>query len=113
MPHGLCDQLRRRIVPGAFVNTASVHNTKRDALAKHKSQQGWLDVSQGMNSYLLAMEDKSLEVGRMSKKFKHAEGWRRHLHFGFCAAEDDPLAKALGRHFFINKEYEAMLEKGF
>src|SRR5439155_16713252 len=68
MPHGFCDQLRRRIVPGIFVNTTSVHTTKRDALARHKSQQKWLDLSQGLNSYLLAMEDKSLEVGRMSKK---------------------------------------------
>ena len=28
----------------------------------------------------------SLAVGRLSKKFKYAEGWRRHLHFGYCAA---------------------------
>src|SRR5437660_558305 len=95
MPHGLCDQLRRRVIPGAFVNTTSVHQTKHDALAAHKSQQGWLDVSQGLNSYLLAMEDKSLALGRMSGRFKHAEGWRRHLHFGFCKAESDPLSKAL------------------
>src|SRR5439155_15658054 len=39
MPHGLCDQLRRRVIPGAFVNTTAVHQTKREALAKHKSQQ--------------------------------------------------------------------------
>jgi len=113
MPHGLCDQLRRRVVPGAFVNTTSVHQTKRDALAEHKSQQGWLDVSQGLNSYLLAMEDKSLELGRMSGRFKHAEGWRRHLHFGFCKAESDPLSKALGRSYRINKSYEEALQDGF
>src|SRR5213594_1414619 len=112
MPHGLCDGLRRRIMPGAFVNTTSVHKTKHQALAAHKSQQGWLEVSQGLNSYLLAMEDMSLEVGRMSKKFKHAEGWRRHLHFGFCSASTDPLAKALGRNYQINKVYERNLEKG-
>src|SRR5882762_3797292 len=99
MPHGLCDQLRCRVIPGAFVNTTSVHRTRREALAAHKSQQGWLDVSQGLNSYLLAMEDMSLELGRMSKRFKHAEGWRRHLHFGFCGADTDPLAKALGKNY--------------
>jgi len=113
MPHSLRDQLRRRIIPGAFVNTTSVHKTKRDALARHKSQQGWLDVSQGLNSYLLAMEDMSLEVGRMSKKFKHAEGWRRHLHFGFCAPDADPLAEALGKDCLANGAYERALEKGF
>src|SRR5438093_441284 len=41
MPHGLCDHLRRRITPGLFVNTASVHKTRHEALAKHKSQQRW------------------------------------------------------------------------
>ncbi len=96
LPHGLCDQLRRRIIPGAFVNTTSVHKTQLKALAAHKSQQNWLDVSQGMNSYLLAMEDMSLAVGRLSKKFKHAEGWRRHLHFGFCGPDADPLAAGAG-----------------
>jgi LmbE family N-acetylglucosaminyl deacetylase len=109
MPHGLCDQLRRRIIPGAFVNTAEVHQKKLAALAAHQSQQHWLDVSQGMNSYLQAMEDASLAVGRLSKRFKHAEGWRRHLHFGFCGQSDDPLAEALGKHFCLNKRYEREL----
>jgi LmbE family N-acetylglucosaminyl deacetylase len=112
LPHGLCDQLRRRLVPGAFVNTTSVQKTKREALAAHKSQQGWLDVSQGINSFLLAMENMSLEVGRLSKRFKCAEGWRRHLHFGFCAAETDPLHDALGRNYLINSAYERSLEDG-
>ena len=66
-----------------------------------------------IHSYLLAMEDMSLELGRMSKKFKHAEGWRRHLHFGFCKAESDPLSNALGRNCLINQHYERDLEKGF
>ena len=32
----------------------------------------------------------------MSGRFEHAEGWRRHLHWGFCGADDDPLRAALG-----------------
>ena len=52
MPHGLRDPLRRRVVPGAFVNTASMLSLKREALAQHRSQQNWLDASQGLNSYL-------------------------------------------------------------
>jgi len=113
MPHGLCDGLRRRVIPGAYVNTEPVHHLKRDALAAHKSQQHWLDASQGLNSYLLAMEDMSLAVGRMSKRFKQAEGWRRHLHFGFCSADADPLSRALGKHYFINQSYERKLAQGF
>ena len=109
MPHGLCDSLRRRVIPGAFVNTTSVHKTKHEALTAHKSQQDWLDISQGLSSFLLAMEDMSLELGRMSKQYKHAEGWRRHLHFGFCKAEADPLHEALGKNYSINAEYEREL----
>lgn len=112
MPHGLCDALRRRIVPGAFVNTASVQKIKFAALAEHRSQQHWLDVSQGLNSYLRTMDDMSLEVGRLSKKFKHAEGWRRHLHLGFSSQEIDPLAEILGKNYLINKAYERNLKKG-
>jgi len=112
LPHGLCDPLRRRLVPGAFVNTTSVHKIQLKALAAHQSQQNWLDVSQGLNSYLLAMEDMALAVGRMSKRFKHAEGWRRHLHFGFCGPDADPLAPALGKNHLVNKAYERSLERG-
>jgi LmbE family N-acetylglucosaminyl deacetylase len=111
LPHGFCDPLRRRIIPGAFVNTTSVHKTQLAALAAHKSQQNWLDVSQGMNSFLLAVEDMLLAVGRMSKKFKYAEGWRRHLHFGFCGPEADPLATALGKNYLVNQAYEASLQQ--
>jgi LmbE family N-acetylglucosaminyl deacetylase len=111
MPNGLRDPLRRRIIPGGFVNTTGVHKIKRDALAAHKSQQSWLDKSQGLNCYLLTMEDMSLELGRMSKRFKLAEGWRRHLHLGFCRREADPLREALGRNYLVNKAYEEQLER--
>jgi N-acetylglucosamine malate deacetylase 1 len=85
------------IIPEACVNTSSVHDIKRAALACHRSQKEWLDVSQGMDSYLCAMDEMSRAVGKMSRRFEHAEGWRRHLHLGFCGANDDPLHEALGR----------------
>jgi LmbE family N-acetylglucosaminyl deacetylase len=110
MPHGLRDGLRRRVWPGAYINTGSMHEKKLKALAAHRSQQGWLDASQGMNSYLRTMEAMSLELGRMSKKFKYAEGWRRHLHLGFSAKEMDPLAEILGKNYLVNKTYERNLE---
>jgi LmbE family N-acetylglucosaminyl deacetylase len=112
MPHGLRDGLRRRVVPGAFVNTAAVYETKLASLAAHQSQQQWLDASQGLNSYLAAMEAMSLELGKMSGQFRHAEGWRRHLHLGLSAHDDDPLAAALGRDFLPNSKYELELELG-
>jgi len=112
MPHGLCDSLRRHIIPGAFVNTTQVQKTKHEALSAHKSQQNWLDVSQGISSLLLAMENMSLEVGRMSRRFKCAEGWRRHLHLGFCGPGDDPLRDALGKNYLVNEKYEKGLQVG-
>ncbi len=111
MPHGLCDPLRRKIVPGAFVNTTSVHATKLAALAAHQSQQGWLDASQGMNSYLRSMEEMSRAVGKLSKHFTFAEGWRRHLHLGFSAQDIDPLAEALGKDCQMNAAYERALRR--
>jgi N-acetylglucosamine malate deacetylase 1 len=101
LPHSLADGLRRKIIPDIFVNTSSVHATKMEALRAHKSQQNWLDASQKLNSYLQTCEDISLSVGKMSKKFKHAEGWRRHLHFGFCDEDADPL-RDLGKDYLVN-----------
>jgi len=110
MPHGLRDGLRRPIVPGAFVNTTSVQPVKRAALAAHRSQKEWLDASQGLDSYLQTMDDLSLAVGKMSRVFKHAEGWCRHLHLGFSAADTDPLRDALGKNYLTNLAYETSLE---
>jgi len=107
MPHGSCDGMRQPIVPELFVNTYSVQQTKLNALSEHRSQQAWLDVSQGMNSYLRAMEEASLAVGRMSRRFKHAEGWRRHSHLGFCSEKADPLREALGNTVCVPRKSTA------
>jgi LmbE family N-acetylglucosaminyl deacetylase len=112
MPHGLRDGLRRVIVPGAFVNTTAVHAEKRAALGAHESQKHWLDVTQGMESYLNAMDAMSRAVGRMSRKFRHAEGWRRHSHLGFSSAEVDPLRDALGDNYRTDRAYERALATG-
>ena len=96
MPHGLCGPLHQRIVPHLFVDTTAVHERKHAALAAHRSQHGWLAASQGMSSYLATMTEMSLEMGRRSGTFQHAEGWRRHLHLGFAQTDIDPLREALG-----------------
>jgi LmbE family N-acetylglucosaminyl deacetylase len=111
-PHGLRDGLRRRVFPGAFVDTTAVHDLKRAALACHASQQRFLDATQGMDSYLETMDEFSQTVGTLSGRFRHAEGWRRHLHFGFCDERADPLADALGSKYLVNVSYERSLELG-
>lgn len=94
-PHGNRDQLKQMVHPETFVNVESVLARKRDMLACHKSQKEWLDRTQGMDSYLKTMEELGREVGRLSGVFNVAEGWRRHLHYGFCDQHDDPLSDAL------------------
>ena len=109
-PHGLRDTLRRRVQPGAFVNTVSVHEQKRAALACHASQQQWLEASQGMDNYIRTMDEFSRELGTLSRRFRHAEGWRRHSHWGFCGEEADPLLHALGSNYLVNAAYERSLD---
>ena len=111
MPHSLKDPLRRQIIPGSYVDTTDVHKLKIEALASHKSQQDWLDVSQGMNSYLQTADEMSRGLGHLSGKYKHAEGWRRHLHYGFSSKEKDPLKEFLGKKYLINQKYERSLRK--
>ena len=111
MPHGLRDPLGRRVAPGLFIDTSTTHSTKRQALAAHLSQKAWLDASQGMDSYLRMMDDLSLEVGRMSQRFEHAEGWRRHLHLGSCGPKTDPLREVLGQKCLVNESYYKSLEQ--
>ena len=83
-----------------------------EALKAHESQQSWLDVSQKLNSYLQSMENISLTVGNLSGSFTHAEGWRRHLHAGYCGPDDDPL-KELAEDYKINEGYEKELYSDF
>ncbi len=95
MPTGLCSPLREPVQAELYVETTSVHATKRAALACHASQKEWLDKSQGQESYLKTMDGFSLALGQQTKRFPHAEGWTRHLHYGFGAEEDDPLNEVL------------------
>lgn len=112
MPHGLRDGMGRRILPESFVDVTRVHTTKRAALAAHRSQQQWLDLSQGMSSYLQAMEGMARELGAMSGRFRLAEGWRRHSSLGFCTAAADPLRHALKKQHHRNPAYVHWLEAG-
>ena len=97
-PHGNQTPLGEPVVPGLFVDITDLMPQKLAMLGCHTSQKRWLDESQGLDSYLHAMQGLSGAVGRMSGSYQYAEGWRRHLHFGFCDAGDDPLAHALAGH---------------
>ena len=100
-PHVLTDAMRRPIVPEMYVDVGATLPRKRGMLACHRSQKEWLDHSQGFDSYLTMMEDVAAAVGRMSGRFRHAEGWRRHSHVGFSARDGNPLADALGERVAV------------
>lgn len=98
-PHGNRDPLGAEVRPTHYVDVGGeVLERKTAMLGCHRSQQRWLDESQGMSSYLETMRSLMREVGGWSGRFQHAEGWRRRLAIGFCDPEADPLASALSPH---------------
>jgi LmbE family N-acetylglucosaminyl deacetylase len=95
--------MRELIEPEFFIDTTDVQETKRAALECHASQAEWLDKSQGQSSYIATMETFSKALGTRAK-CTHAEGWTRHLHYGFGAEGFDPLRETLGKKWIANKK---------
>ena len=91
IPLGLRDPLRRPVPADIYIDVTDIIPLKREILSKHKSQKEWLDISQGMDSYLREMEAHCESVGGLSGTYKYAEGWIRHLSQGYCDADSDPL----------------------
>ncbi len=105
MPHGLTDPLRRTVEPEFFVDVTSVQAQKRDLLAFHHSQKHWLDLTQGPDVYLHAVDADGASLGKRSGKFRYAEAWTRHLHLGFGEQTDDPLGDVLGKLCHANERF--------
>ena len=99
-PYSHQDPLGNLIYPQYYVDVADVQQRKQNMLALHVSQKQWLDESQGLDSYLKTMSDLDEKLGTMSGRYSHAEGWRKHLHLGFCNRDDDPLRTALSGSIF-------------
>jgi LmbE family N-acetylglucosaminyl deacetylase len=95
-PHILTDMMRRPIVPEMYVDITDVISEKERLLACHASQKDWLDATQGFDSYLSTMREAALAVGKMSGRFRYAEGWRRHSHVGFSRRDGNPILDLLG-----------------
>jgi LmbE family N-acetylglucosaminyl deacetylase len=112
LPYGLRDGLRRIIIPGGYVNISSVVEEKQKMLACHKTQQLWLDTSQGMNKYLRAMREMSATVAKMSgQDWSYAEGFVRHNYLGFSSQDKDILKEILPDKVVINQKYEEEFSK--
>ncbi|GIT12626.1 MAG: hypothetical protein CM1200mP34_0320 [Verrucomicrobiales bacterium] len=73
MPHGLRDGLRRRVVPGAFVDRASVLETKRRLGGASQQRNG----STSARAWTLPADDGGDVAGPLAKrggKFQHPRG---------------------------------------
>lgn len=112
MPHGLRDGMGKLLHAGLWVDVSGQMEKKKEMLACHESQKEWLDATQGMDSYLQTMVDLCGAMGKMSGRFKLAEGWRRHNALGFAANPDwDPLAEALAGQCAVDAKYAAWLNE--
>lgn len=96
LPYGLRSRLNQLVRPGFVVDISGTLEEKRKMLACHRSQKEWLDHSQGLDAYLETQASMSQEVGALTGRCQHGEGWTRHLPLGLCPADADPLRDALG-----------------
>ena len=106
-PYGNRDGMRNRVVPELFVDVSDKIGLKGEMLRCHESQKRWLDVSQGMDSYITTMEGICKDVAEMSGRadVQYAEGFRRHLHLGMSANDQDRLRDVLGSRVTVNQAY--------
>lgn len=110
MPHGGLDPLRRRVPPSCWVNVTEVQGHALSALYAHRSQQNWLDSSQGINNYLDTRIQSSQQQGADSGIYQMAEGWVRHLHTGFSNTDRDPLSEVLDDDYHLNPEFDRSVD---
>ena len=95
-PHGNRTPVNELVIPSFAINIDSVIDRKLEMLECHESQQGWLQTTQKMNSYLQTMLDLGKETASLAKlSCQYAEGWHRHLHLGFSSPDFDPLREVL------------------
>ncbi|MCC6512301.1 MAG: PIG-L family deacetylase [Pirellulaceae bacterium] len=107
-PHGNRTPMGDIVRPSHLVDVTDLMDRKAEYLLAHASQGAWLDETQQISSYVSTMEGLNREVGAWSGgRFVLAEGWRRHLHLGLCAADADPLRDALGKHCWIDSGSDA------
>ncbi len=103
--------MRKIVRAERYVDIESVLERKRACLGCHKSQKEWLDLSQGFDSYLDSMNADCVITGKLSGKYKYAEGWRLHQHIGFSAEEIDPLADLIDDVSWVDPAYKEWLEQ--
>ena len=103
-PYSHFDALRQPVDPDFYVDVTDLVERKVEMLAQHASQKKWLDESQGQDSYLQTLRELDSVCGRRCGVFPFAEGWRRHLHLGFCEKSDDPIVEVLAPKYICAEQ---------
>lgn len=100
LPHSLQDDLGRPARADCFINTETVLTEKRRLLEHHRSQNAWLEATQGMGGLPNEMETICRRIGTLSTRFTVAEGFVHHNPTGFCDPGFDPLGEALAARYY-------------
>lgn len=100
-PIGGVDRDNQPVIPDFTVNIGSAFAKKREMLAQHESQRGWLRKQHGVDEYLNLMESWSRERGRLAG-FEFGEGFRRYK--GHPYPQSPLLEDLLGTDFIANRD---------
>jgi LmbE family N-acetylglucosaminyl deacetylase len=105
-PHLNRDGMRNLVVPSLVVNITAEMPTKEEMLGCHASQRQWLDETQGLDDYVLSMQQASEEVAQIAAPdgWQYAEGFRQHSHVGFSSRDRDLLAEVLGEQVITRSQ---------
>ena len=101
---GMAD-IDQAVVADFGADIAAGFAQKQQMLSAHESQAAWLGTSQGASSLIAMLDAFSSKVGELSGNFRHAEGWWRHSHLGFCREDADPIRTALGALVITRKDH--------
>ena len=106
MPVGLCSPLREAVAPEMLTSipVASTRRSARHSPATPRKRSGSTN-RKGRTAICRRWTGSRSRWGKRAKKFTYAEGWTRHLHYGFGAEEDDPLRDVLGKKYLRNSQY--------
>ena len=107
LPHGLRDGAAAPRRPRPIRrHRRGAGDAKRAMLSQHRTQKDWLDVSQGMGSYLQEMENMARQVGRMSGRFEVRRGLAAAFSSWLRRAGCRPARQALGPACWVDPDYE-------
>jgi len=99
-PFSMTDSLGTPVKPHFYIDVSDLMAAKVAMLACHRTQKEWLDVSQGLDAYLVSMRENCRRIGDLCGRCDYAEAWFRHSPLGFCGPEHHPLQNLLKEYYY-------------